>query len=187
MHTSIQELKEEPYKCKANIYFNQERLRHNFIPVTVWNLVPSIPSVQWQNHITQEMAFASQMCQIETYQETQTKGSSYLVVWEGAIFVNCIDLGHFGTNRLTLKNSFLFSLSKKRNFIIYILKHDEDSGFWSQLLCSVILQNSHKTVCSYEGYNNITAQRITALSRRKKCIILKLMTSCHSDLHLEFQ
>lgn len=136
--------------------------------VTVWNLVPSIPSVQWQNHIHRKWPLHHKCVKLEHIKRTQTKGLSYLVVWEGAIFVNCIDLGHFGTNRFTFKNSFLFSLSKKRNFIIYILKHDEDSGFWSELLRSIILQKSHKTLCSYEEYNNITAQRITALSRWKR-------------------
>ena len=62
------------YKCNANIYFNQECLCHNFTPVTVWNLVPSIPSLQWQNHIHRKWPLHHKCVKLKCIKKLKPRG-----------------------------------------------------------------------------------------------------------------
>ena len=68
----------------------------------------------------------------------------YLIVWESSILVDGIDPGNDGSDRFSLKNSFLFSFSEERDLVVHVLQHDEDGGFAGKLLGSVILKSGEK-------------------------------------------
>lgn len=68
------------------------------------------------------------------------KGKNYLIIWEGSVFVDGIDLRDFGANGFALEHSFLLALGEQRDLVVHIFQHYVDGGFRGKLLGAVVLE-----------------------------------------------
>lgn len=65
---------------------------------------------------------------------------TYLIVGEGAVLIDGVDLCDLGPDGLALQNSFLLSFRKQRYLVVDVFQHDVHRRLRSQLLRPIVLQ-----------------------------------------------